>query len=99
MNLEAIFDLSDTWSDNIKWYRSSNKILEQTASAVATGLLAQTLTINNKYNNSSVFCHIDVQNVSTYRMRFQVVAQAEVTVYAATDDVRTLVQFERIANT
>ena len=55
--------------------------------------------INNTYNNSSVFCHIDVQNVSTYRMRFQVVAQAEVTVYAATDDVRTLVQFERIANT
>ena len=54
---------------------------------------------NNSYNNSSVFCHIDVQNVSTYRMRFQVVAQAEVTVYAATDDVRTLVQFERIANT
>ena len=54
---------------------------------------------NNTYNNSSVFCHIDVQNVSTYRMRFQVVAQAEVTVYAATDDVRTLVQFERIANT
>ena len=54
---------------------------------------------NNTYNNSSVFCHIDVQNVSTYRMRFQVVAQAEVTDYAATDDVRTLVQFERIANT
>ena len=54
---------------------------------------------NNTYNNSSVFCHIDVQNVSTYRMRFQVVAQAEVTVYAATDDVRPLVQFERIANT
>ena len=54
---------------------------------------------NNTYNNSSVFCHIDVQNASTYRMRFQCVAQAEVTVYAATDDVRTLVQFERIAGT
>ena len=54
---------------------------------------------NNTFNNSSVFCHIDVQNVSTYRMRFQVVSQAEVTVYAATDDVRTLVQFERIAST
>ena len=54
---------------------------------------------NNTFNNSSVFCHIDVQNASTYRMRFQVVAQAEVTVYAATDDVRTLVQFERIAST
>ena len=54
---------------------------------------------NNTYNNSSVFCHIDVQNVSTYRMRFKCEAQAEVTIYGATDDVRTLVQFERIANT
>ena len=54
---------------------------------------------NNTYNNSSVFCHIDVQNASTYRMRFQCVAQAEVTVYAANDDVRTLVQFERISGT
>ena len=52
MNLEAIFDLSDTWSNNIKWYRRSNKFLEQTASAVATGLKAKTLTINYKYNNS-----------------------------------------------
>ena len=54
---------------------------------------------NNTYNNSSVYCHIDVQNASTYRMRFQCVAQSEVTVYAANDDVRTLVQFERIAGT
>ena len=54
---------------------------------------------NNTFNNSSVFCHIDVQNVSTYRMRFQVVAQAEVTVYAATDDTRTMATFNRIANT
>ena len=54
---------------------------------------------NNTFNNSSVYCHIDVQNASTYRMRFQVVSQAEVTVYAATDDVRTLVQFERLAST
>ena len=54
---------------------------------------------NNSYNNSSVFCHIDVQNASTYRMRFQCVSQAEVNIYAATDDVRTLVQFERIAGT
>ena len=54
---------------------------------------------SSTYNNSSVYTHVDVQNVSTYRMRFQVVSQAEVTVYAATDDVRTLVQFERIAST
>ena len=54
---------------------------------------------NNTFNTSIVNGHIDVQNVSTYRMRFQVVSQAEVTVYAATDDVRTLVQFERIAST
>ena len=54
---------------------------------------------NNTFNTSYVNGHIDVQNVSTYRMRFQVVSQAEVTVYAATDDVRTLVQFERIAST
>ena len=52
MTLEAIFDLSDTWSHNIKWYGRSNKFFEQTASAVATGPLAQTLTINYKYNNS-----------------------------------------------
>ena len=54
---------------------------------------------NNTYNNSSVFCHIDVQNASTYRMRFRCIAQAEVTIYGATDDVRTVVQFERIAGT
>ena len=54
---------------------------------------------SSSYNNASVYTHVDVQNASTYRMRFQVVAQSEVTVYAATDDVRTLVQFERIANT
>ena len=54
---------------------------------------------NNTYNNSSVFCHIDVQNISTYRMRFKCEAESAVTLYGATDDVRTLVQFERIAST
>ena len=54
---------------------------------------------NNTFNTTYVNGHIDVQNASTYRMRFQVVSQAEVTVYAATDDVRTLVQFERLAST
>ncbi len=52
VTLESIFDLSDTWSHNVKWYGRSNKFFEPTASAVATGPLAQTLTTNFKYNNS-----------------------------------------------
>ena len=54
---------------------------------------------NNTFNNSSVFCHIDVQNVSTYRMRFKCEAQDTVTLYGANDDTRTMVTFNRIANT
>ena len=51
------------------------------------------------YNNSSVYTHVDVQNVSTYRMRFEVVPQSDVTLYGANDDTRTMVTFNRIANT
>ena len=51
------------------------------------------------YNNSSVYTHVDVQNVSTYRMRFEVVPQSDITLYGANDDTRTMVTFNRIANT
>ena len=51
------------------------------------------------YNNSSVYTHVDVQNASTYRIRFQVVPQSEITLYGANDDTRTMATFNRIANT
>ena len=54
---------------------------------------------NSTYNNSSVFTHLDVQDASTYRVRCRVEAISAVTVYGANDDTRTMVTFERIANT
>ena len=51
------------------------------------------------YNNSSVYTHVDVQNASTYRIRFQVVPVGDITLYGANDDTRTMVTFNRIANT
>ena len=54
---------------------------------------------NNTFNTSIVNSHIDVQNASTYRMRFKCEAQDTVTLYGANDDTRTMVIFNRIANT
>ena len=54
---------------------------------------------SSTYNNASVYTHVDVQNVSTYRMRFEVVPQDAITLYGANDDTRTMVTFNRIANT
>ena len=54
---------------------------------------------NNTYNNSSVYTHVDVQNVSTYRMKFQIVPENAINLYGANDDTRTMVTFNRIANT
>ena len=54
---------------------------------------------SSTYNNSSVYTHVDVQNASTYRIRFQVVPVSDITLYGATDDTRTMVTFNRIANT
>ena len=54
---------------------------------------------NNTFNTSIVNSHIDVQNTSTYRMRFKCEAQDTVTLYGANDDTRTMVTFNRIANT
>ena len=51
------------------------------------------------YNNASVYTHVDVQNASTYRIRFEVVPQNAITLYGANDDTRTMVTFNRIANT
>ena len=54
---------------------------------------------SSTYNNASVYTHVDVQNASTYRIRFQVVPVSDITLYGATDDTRTMVTFNRIANT
>ena len=51
------------------------------------------------YNNASVYTHVDVQNASTYRIRFEVVPQNAITLYGANDDTRTMATFNRIANT
>ena len=54
---------------------------------------------SSSYNNDSVYTHVDVQNASTYRIRFQVVPVGDITLYGANDDTRTMVTFNRIANT
>ena len=54
---------------------------------------------SSTYNNASVYTHVDVQNASTYRIRFEVVPQSAITLYGANDDTRTMVTFNRIANT
>ena len=54
---------------------------------------------SSTYNNASVYTHVDVQNASTYRIRFQVVPVGDITLYGANDDTRTMVTFNRIANT
>ena len=54
---------------------------------------------SSTYKNARVYTHVDVQNASTYRIRFQVVPVSDITLYGATDDTRTMVTFNRIANT
>ena len=53
---------------------------------------------NNTFNTSIVYSHINVQNASTYRIRFRIPTQSDVTIYGDTDDVRTAVQFERLSS-
>ena len=54
---------------------------------------------NNSFGQTFTTTHVDVQNASTYRIRFQVVPVSDITLYGATDDTRTMVTFNRIANT
>ena len=54
---------------------------------------------NNSQGTSTALTHVDVQDASTYRVRFKAIADSPVTVYGANDDIRTTVIFERIANT
>ena len=54
---------------------------------------------SNAFGTTYVTTNLDVQNASTYRIRFKAIADSSVTVYGANDDVRTTVIFERIANT
>ena len=54
---------------------------------------------NNSQGTSTALTHVDVQDASTYRVRFKAIADSPVTVYGANDDIRTTVMFERIANT
>ena len=54
---------------------------------------------NNSQGTVAAPTHVDVQNASTYRVRFKAIADSPVTIYGANDDIRTTVIFERIANT
>ena len=54
---------------------------------------------SNAFGTTYVTTNLDVQNASTYRIRFKAIADSSVTVYGANDDVRTTVIFERIAST
>jgi len=54
---------------------------------------------SNAHGTSFTSTHVDVQNTSTYKLRFEVAADSSVVLYGANDDMRTTVMFERIANT
>ena len=54
---------------------------------------------NNSFGTTNVYTYVDVQNASTYRIRFKGFGNSDVNVYGANDDIRTTVLFERIANT
>ena len=54
---------------------------------------------NNSFGQTFTTTHVDVQNASTYRIRFKAFGDSPVTLYGANDDIRTTVIFERIANT
>ena len=54
---------------------------------------------NNSFGTTNVYTYVDVQNASTYRIRFKAFGDSPITIYGANDDIRTTVLFERIANT
>jgi len=54
---------------------------------------------SSSFGTTYIATNLDVQNASTYRIRFKAIANDAVTVYGANDDIRTTVIFERIANT
>ena len=51
------------------------------------------------YTTSIANMHVDVTNIATFRIRFEIAANTTVNVYGANDDTRTTVTFNRIANT
>ena len=54
---------------------------------------------NNAYATGTTTMYLDIQDASTYRVRFACNAQNDVTLYGANDETRTTVLFERIAST
>ena len=53
----------------------------------------------NAYSTGTTTMYVDVQNASTYRIRFKCNSQSDITLYGANDETRTTVLFERIAST
>jgi len=54
---------------------------------------------SQSYGTTISQVHVDIQNASTHRIKFECVNDNTVTVYGANDDIRTMVMFERIAGT
>ena len=54
---------------------------------------------NNSFGTTNAYTYVDVQNATTYKIRFKGFGNSDVNVYGANDDIRTTVLFERIANT
>jgi len=90
-------------SDDRRWIGSVMKL--STDSGSSFGDLQRSYTMikdidsNSSFGTAITTHHVDVQNVSTYRIRFEVAAQGAVTVYGANDDTRTTVLFNRISGT
>ena len=90
-------------SDDRRWIGAVMKL--STNSGGSFGDLQRSYTMikdidaNSSYATAITTHHVDVQDASTYRIRFEVSANGAVTVYGANDDTRTTVLFERIAST
>ena len=54
---------------------------------------------SNAHGTTISSVHVDVQNASTYRIRFETAVDSSIVLYGANDDIRTTVMFERIAST
>ena len=90
-------------SDDRRWIGAVMKL--STNSGGSYGDLARSYTglydvdSNNSFGQTYTTTYVDVQNASTYRIRFKAFGDSPVTIYGANDDIRTTVIFERIANT
>ena len=97
------FDFKYYKSDDRRYVGASMELSTNSGGSYAdlarTYSMLKDIDSNNSFNHSNVYTHVDVQNSSTYRLRFKGFGQSDVNIYGASDDIRTTVTFNRIAGT